>query len=105
MAHRELAKYCKRQRLRAADIHYSALAWLWSALGPEVTKLPPSEQKVESFAQAREKFISSDLGDRTVELYTKMIRGVLKRLIPHGLNPLCIAELERLPKSGNWLHS
>jgi len=100
LAHRELAAYSKRQRLRADNIYYSALEWLWSALGPEVTKLPPSEQKVKSFAQVREKFISSDLGDRTVELYTKMIRGILKRLIPHGLNPLCIAELERLPKRG-----
>jgi hypothetical protein len=64
LAHRELAAYSKRQRLRADNIYYS------------------------------------DLGDRTVELYTKMIRGILKRLIPCGLNPLCIAELERLPKRG-----
>lgn len=58
--------------------------------------LSPKKQKKSYFTRIRDLFIDGQLSQRTMELYSKTIREIL-RMVP-GLDPACIAELENLPK-------
>ncbi len=98
----EHAAYCKRQRLRDPKNGRSAFNWLWTVLGDKAD-LPPRFQKVQYFTKVRNEFLDGPLAQRTVELYSKLIREVLQR-IPN-LDPKCIAELENLPKKDGPLEA
>jgi hypothetical protein len=90
----EWEAYCKRQRLRDTENGKSALNWLWTQL-KDKADLPPRSQKVSSFTAVRNAFLDGPLKQRTVELYSKLIREVLSRI--EDLNPKCVAELDKMP--------
>ena len=101
---RELAilekdKNAKRQKLRSPNNYNSALNWLWEGLGKHAD-LPPKAQTKAPFTRTRECLLNSGLADRSIELYSKLLREVLHMLVPHGLNPAFIGELEKMPKMG-----
>jgi hypothetical protein len=95
LAEEQLDKYIDRQRLRAGDNLQSSLNWLWKNMGDKA-KLPPKKQKKAYFTRIRNILIDGKLAQRTMELYSKTIREVLRQ-VP-GLDPAFIAELENLPR-------
>jgi len=98
----EWEAYCKRQRLRDVENGKSALNWLWTQL-KDKADLPPRMQKVSSFTRVRNAFLDGPLKQRTVELYSKMIREVLGRM--DDLDPKCVAELDKLPHKDGALEA
>jgi hypothetical protein len=98
----EHAAYCKRQRLREAKNGRSSLNWLWLQLGDKAD-LPPRLQKVQFFTKVRNALVDGPLAQSTVELYSKTIREILRR-IP-DLDEKCLAELENLPRKDGLLEA
>jgi hypothetical protein len=94
-AEEERVVYCKRQRLRDPKHACSAFNWMWEQM-KDKADLPPRLQKVSYFTHVRDELLDGSLGQKTVELYSKGIREILRR-IP-DLDVKCIAELENLPK-------
>jgi hypothetical protein len=90
----EHASYCKRQRLRDGKNGNTAFKWLWKQM-KDRADLPPRLQKVRFFTQVRNALLDGPLAQSTVDLYSKGIREILRR-IP-DLDERCIAELENLP--------
>jgi hypothetical protein len=91
----ERVAYCKRQRLRDGKNGNSAFNWLWEQM-KDKADLPPRLQKVLNFTKVRDAFLDGPLAQRTVELYSKVIREVLRRILDLDLK--CIAELENMPR-------
>src|ERR1039458_7617707 len=78
-AEEERLKYCKRQRLRDDKNGRSAFGWLWGQLGDKAN-LPPRLQKVQYFTKVRDALVDGPLAKSTVDLYSKVIREILRRI-------------------------
>jgi hypothetical protein len=98
----ERVTYCKRQRLRNGKNGISAFNWLWDQM-KDKADLPPRLQKVQSFTAVRNALVDGPLAQRTVELYSKIIREILCRIT--DLDPRCIEELEKLPRKDGALEA
>ena len=96
----ELAKYAKFHRLSETKNHRSALRWMWKMM-KEKADYDPRDQKPKYFLAVRELMLDSKLSGRTVELYAKLIRESLVLIVPLGLDPVCIAQFENMPKKGD----
>ena len=96
----KLEEHIHRQRLRNPDPHRRSAHYLLEGLGIHADD-GVAEQQPRWFAKVRD-FLVDDakLKKGTRDLYARYMRELLKHLVPLGLNPACIAELENLPSSG-----
>jgi hypothetical protein len=92
-------KWIERQKHRSSKNYDSALNHLWEVFG-EKAQQDTKSQKPVTFAKLREHLIASGLSKRTIQLYAKLIRELLQKLVKHGLNPECIEELENIRPQG-----
>lgn len=67
-----------------------ALDRMCTTLGPSAN-LPPTGFKPADFVPVREHLLNSGLAPATIEVLAGRLRQFLSELVPHGLDPACIA--------------
>ncbi|MDR3409986.1 MAG: hypothetical protein P4L87_03410 [Formivibrio sp.] len=92
---KKMEEYWKRQGTRNESPHKSAAKHLMAALGAHA-EVEPKSMKPKWFAPVRERLLER-LSGKTPGMYAQRLREVLGTLVPLGLDPLSIGELDRMP--------